>query len=145
MSTNVDNRGQGAREHYTAQTSFISAALNATNFAANGFVQIGTVPAGARILAAYTIVDVAFNSQTNNGLSIGLTTGGSEIAAGTTTNLSNLGNQPVTIKANANGPYITSGPQPVYAVANMSGTAATTGIADVVVVYATVHGASDNF
>lgn len=142
MASNTDLRGQGAREHYTAQTSFLNIGLNTTNFVASAILTMGNLPAGARILRAYSVVGTAFNAQTNNGFTIGTTTGGAQIFAGNTTAGSTVGTNVLALVTT--GVYVTT-QTPVFVIANISGTAATTGLADVILEYATMHGAAEQF
>lgn len=144
MATNVDLRGQGPRDLYAAQTSFISVVLDFASFAVGSAdIAIGVIPAGARILRAYTVVSVVYNAGTNNGLGIGNATGGQQIAANGNTYLSALGTNAITLVASA-AQFVTT-PTTLWVHNNVTGTAPTTGHADVIVEYANVHGASDNF
>ena len=144
MATNQDLRGNGPRHHHTAQISFISVNLNFASFGVGSSdVAIGVLPAGARILRAYSVVSQVYNAGTTNNIGIGNASGGQQIVANGLT-LSALGTNAATLVASA-AQYVTTEPTTLWVHNNVTGTAASTGNADIIVEYATVHGAADNF
>ena len=100
-----------------------------------GVKQLGTLPAGAAVLRAYTVTKTVFNNTTANTLKIG--TVASDAALTTSISVATIGVTAATIAANA----VTNPTADTPLIVTLTGTgatAATTGDAEVIVEYCPV-------
>lgn len=99
---------------------------------AAGGIPVGTLPAGARLLAVNVYIDTAFNAGTTNTLNIGTTATGSEVLPSATV-------APGTTGFKTAGAAVLATAFPtdttIYASFVQAGTAATAGLADIVIHY----------
>lgn len=119
-----------ARQYHTQQVHFLRTLINYNDADALTRV-IGTIPAGSNLLRVNTVVSTAQNAGTTNTLSVGTTSGGTDIisaaAAGTAT--ANVLTQAPSGKA------LVAVDTTYYATLTQSGTAATAGVVEVIIEY----------
>lgn len=145
MASNIDLRGQGNRHHHTAQTSYLDETFTFTNLnSSNGPYTIGNLPAGAQILRAYAVTGVTFSGATTIAAN-GLTAGGVSLATGAVT-ITTSGLASETLNASTNpSPYAVTTEQTPVAITFTGGGALTTGLVNIIVEYATIHGPTGQF
>jgi hypothetical protein len=116
-----------ARQLHTQQTHYIRKRVNWNDSAIGTGVIMGTLPAGAMLLAIAVRVNTAFNAATTNALNLGTAAGGTQIGTDAAT-------------AGARFPTVPNlsfaADQDVYVQYAQTGTAATAGQADIVITYA---------
>jgi hypothetical protein len=96
-----------------------------------GVVQVGTLPAGAAVLRAYTVIGIVFNAATTNTLKIGTVASDASIVSSVVTGV--LGVTLGTVTASAG--FLPSVDTPIIATSTATGAVATTGSGVVVVEY----------
>jgi hypothetical protein len=126
LNNQIPARDSGYKfpQYFRASVNFATPNIGSTNG-----VQIGTLPAGARLKSCACIVDTAFNAATTNVLTVG-TSGGSsadimgsgDITEGT----------PGVYSAGTGATLTFSVDTPIYAKYTQTGTAATTGAAVII-------------
>lgn len=106
-----------------------SVAYNTPGIGTGNGVQIGTIPAGARLRSCAAIVDTAFNAATTNVLTVGTAAGSSadimsasDVTEGT----------PGIYSAGTGATLTFSVDTPIYAKYTQTGTAASTGAAVII-------------
>lgn len=117
-----------ARYHAQQQENFLR-----VNFAWNtpgiaGGIQVGTLPAGARIVSERAYIDVAFNAGTTNVVAVGTTALGAQIMTGTDTAAGTTGAKRPTTGEAVTFPTDT----PIFLSFTQTGTAATAGSGTIV-------------
>lgn len=130
MATNT--AGSTARVYTQAQRHYLSAPITVANLSPTQSFKIGTIPAGAQLIAAFTSIVTAFNAGTTNNVSLGNASGGAQLAAAQA-GLATVGSTSLTLVAGA-----VSVPQvdtDVYVTGALSGTAATQGSGTIYVEY----------
>jgi hypothetical protein len=122
--------GSKARQFHTQQVHFLRTLINYNDADALTRV-IGTIPAGSNLLRVNTCVSTAQNAGTTNTISVGTTSGGTDIinaaAAGSVT--ANVVTQAPSGKA------LVASDTTYYATLTQSGTAATAGVVEVIIEY----------
>lgn len=151
MATNVDLRGQGNRHHHTAQTSYLDETFTFGNLnTSNGPYTIGNLPAGAQILRAYVVTAITFSGAVTVAAN-GLTANAISLAAGAVTvtvaGLYGVGGQAGIVMSQATNPspYAVLTEQTPIAITFTGGGALTTGLANVIIEYAVIHGPTGQF
>lgn len=151
MATNVDLRGQGNRHHHTAQTSYLDETFTFGNLnTTNGPYTIGNLPAGAQILRVYAVTAITFSGATTIAAN-GVTAGAVSLAAGaltiTTAGLYGAGATAGVLLTQATNPspYAVLTEQTPVAITFTGGGALTTGLVNIIVEYATIHGPTGQF
>lgn len=120
-----------ARQYHTQQIHFFRTLINFSDpdVAAR---KLGTLPAGANVLRVNTVISTAFNAGTTNTISVGYSSGGSDLvsagAAGSAT--------ANTVTQAPSGKALLAADTDLWAGVTLSGTAATAGVAEVIVEYA---------
>lgn len=119
-----------ARQFHTQQVHFLRTLINYNDADALTRV-IGIIPAGSNLLRCNTCVSTAQNAGTTNTLSVGTTSGGTDIisaaAAGSAT-------ANVLVQA-PSGKSLVAADTTYYATLTQSGTAATAGVVEVTIEY----------
>jgi hypothetical protein len=119
-----------ARQFHTQQVHFLRTLINFSDADALTRV-IGTIPAGSNLLRVNTVVSTAQNAGTTNTLSVGTTSGGTDIinaaAAGALT--ANVVTQAPSGKA------LVAADTTYFATLTQSGTPATAGVVEVIIEY----------
>ena len=110
-----------ARQYHTQQVHFLRTLINYNDADALTRV-IGTIPAGSNLLRVNTCVSTAQNAGTTNTLSVGTTSGGTDII-----NAAAAGSATANVVTQADTTY--------YATLTQSGTAATAGVVEVTIEY----------
>lgn len=123
-----------ARKYHTEQVHYIRTLINYSDPDALTRV-VGVIPANSNVLRINTCVSTAQNAGTTNTLSVGTTSGGTDLvnatAAGSVT-------ANVVAQAPSGKSYVTSDTT-IYATLTQSGTAATAGVVHVTVEYVPFH------
>lgn len=127
--------GIPARQSHLQDIHFLRATLTLAELvaASTGGIQIGTLPAGARVLRSHTFVETAFNAGTTNVFDVGsaadpdqfITTANALVGA---TGLKTLA--PPALQG------VIAAELPVIAIYSQTGTAASAGLLTVVIEYA---------
>lgn len=159
MASNIDLRGQGARAHHTAQTSYLdetflvgtpvastpgqpTGTLVPTAAGTYDF-QIGSLPAGARVLRAYVVTDTVIAGGTAT-LALGNAQGGAQFVAAASA-FGTAGTSAALTLVASNATYVNVENTPVWARLVVSGGPLTALQADVIIEFATVHGPTSQF
>lgn len=110
-------------------------AFNTAGIGTAQTVEVGQLPAGARIFDGVVYVTTAFNGGSTNVLLVGTSATGNElIAAGDVTEATPAG---YVMASTARGQVVPAGGYVVYAFYTQTGAAATTGAATVIISYIT--------
>jgi len=126
--------GTAARDYHTKQTTYLSYNINFATFSGTTSVKMGTVPANAALLRAFTNMSVAFNAGTNNQISLGTASSGTQLASAAN-GPATVGTTSVTLTAgSAQAP---TADQDIWLTAAFTGAAPTTGNGYVYLEYAT--------
>jgi len=157
MPSNVDLRGQGNRHHHTAQigyldqTFIVGTALTTTSGQPTGLLiptaagtynfQIGSLPAGARILRASMVTGTAIAGSTMT-TQLGIASADTSLTSALTTGTA-AGWAAFTLSASANL-YVLTEQRPIWAQLVLAGTL-TALQTDLILEYAVVHGPQSQF
>jgi hypothetical protein len=121
----------GARRYHTAQVHYLRTLINYNDAdAATRF--LGTIPAGSNILRINTVISTAQNAATTNTLSVGTTSGGTDLVNATAAGAATAN---VVAQATSGKAYVAAD-TPIYAALAQTGTAASAGVVQVIVEYA---------
>jgi hypothetical protein len=119
-----------ARQFHTQQVHFLRTLINYNDADALTRV-IGTIPAGSNLLRCNTVISTAQNAGTTNTLSVGTTSGGTDIV-----NATAAGSATANVVAQApSGKALVASDTTYYATLTQSGTAATAGVVQVIIEY----------
>jgi hypothetical protein len=120
-----------ARAFHTQQVHFIRTLINFSDVDVANRAMLPGLPAGANLIRALTCISTAFNAGTTNTMSIGTTSGGTDIlnaaAAGAATGI-------VSTLAPV-GKSLLAADTTYFVTIAMTGTAATAGVAEVILEY----------
>lgn len=121
-----------ARQFHTQQIHFIRTLINFNDAdVANRLMNPG-IPAGSNLLRVNTVISTAFNAGTTNTISVGTTTGGTDII-----NAAAAGSVTANVLTQApSGKALVAVDTTYFVTVTLSGTAATTGVAEVIIEYA---------
>lgn len=127
--------GIPARQTHMQDTHFLRASLSLADLvaASTGGVQIGTLPAGARVLRSHVFIETAFNAGTTNVLDVGTLAGPDQFIP-TATALAGATGLKTLAPPALQG--VIAADVAVLAIYSQTGTPATTGLATVIIEYA---------
>lgn len=119
-----------ARKYHTEQVHFIRTYINYSD--ADALTRIvGTIPANSSLLRINTCISTAQNAGTTNTLSVGTTSGGTDLI-----NAAAAGSLTANVVTQApSGKSLYSADTTIYATLTQSGTAATAGVVQVTLEY----------
>jgi len=119
-----------ARQFHTQQVHFLRTLINYNDADALTRV-VGIIPAGANILRINTCISTAQNAGTTNTLSVGTSSGGTDLV-----NATAAGSATANVVAQApSGKSLCAADTTIWATLTQSGTAATAGVVEVTVEY----------
>ena len=119
-----------ARQYHTQQVHFLRTLINYNDADALTRV-IGTIPAGSNLRRVNTCVSTAQNAGTPNTISVGTTSGGTDII-----NAAAAGWATANVVTQApSGKSLVAADTTYYATLTQSGTAATAGVVEVTIEY----------
>lgn len=122
--------GTTARQFHTQQVHFLRTLINYND--ADALTRnMGTIPAGSNILRINTCVSTAQNAGTTNTLSVGTSSGGTDLV-----NATAAGSATANVVVQApSGKSLLASDTTIWATLTQSGTAATAGVVQVTVEY----------
>lgn len=123
--------GTSARQFHTQQIHYLRTLINYNDTDALTR-KMGTIPAGANILRINTCISTAQNAGTTNTLSVGTSSGGTDLV-----NATAAGSATANVVVQApSGKSLMASDTDIWATLTQSGTAATAGVVEVTVEYA---------